>query len=206
MRVRSTMFAVALLSVVALTGAGGSEHVPDGGASVTPPDVPATAFLYDHDGAWIGTADFVPVPGGLFVSVYVEGQPPGVHGIHVHMNADCRDTTDPATGLAVPFGGAGAHFDPDATMHHGGPDDPADVSHGGDLGNLRVDERGVGVLEATDHDLTIVGPHSVIGRSLIVHVNQDDFITQPTGGSGGRIACGVVIDVSGGVHTTGATT
>ncbi|MCA3183531.1 MAG: superoxide dismutase family protein, partial [Cupriavidus sp.] len=36
------------------------------------------------------------------------------------------------------------------------------------------------------------GPNSVVGRSVVVHKDPDDYRTQPTGNSGGRIACGVV--------------
>jgi Cu-Zn family superoxide dismutase len=36
------------------------------------------------------------------------------------------------------------------------------------------------------------GPDSIIGKSVIVHVNPDDFRTQPTGNAGGRVACGVI--------------
>jgi Cu-Zn family superoxide dismutase len=198
MHVRSTMAALAVVSIVGLTGA-----ARDGGAAqdddtppVLPSDVPATTFLYDHDGAWIGTADFVPVDDGLFVSVYIEGQPPGDHGIHLHAVGDCGDTADPVTGAPVPFGAAGAHFDPEMTSHHGALEDPATVSHGGDLGNIHVGADGVGVLEVTKADLTLDGPHSILGRGLIIHANTDDLVTQPTGGSGARIACGVIEDQS----------
>jgi Cu-Zn family superoxide dismutase len=33
---------------------------------------------------------------------------------------------------------------------------------------------------------------SVIGRSVVVHVKQDDLKTQPSGDSGARVACGVI--------------
>jgi Cu-Zn family superoxide dismutase len=199
MRARSTMAAVgvvALLGVAGAAPAGGAPEptlVPPGGAAVVASDVPATTFLFDHDGAWIGTADFVPVPDGLFVSVYVEGQRPGPHGLHVHDRGDCGDTIDPATGQPVPFGAAGGHFDPDATADHGAPDDPATMKHAGDLGNIVVDDAGVGVLEITDADLTLSGPHSILGRTVVLHADRDDLVTDPAGNSGARRACGVVV-------------
>jgi Cu-Zn family superoxide dismutase len=192
MKVRSAMAALVVISIVGLTGAadGGAE---DDTPPILPTDVPATTFLYDHDGAWIGTADFVPVPDGMFVSVYIEGQPPGDHGIHLHAVGACGDTVDPVTGAPVPFGGAGAHFDPGLTNHHGALQDPANVSHGGDLGNIHVGADGIGILEVTKADLTLDGPASILGRGLIIHAGTDDLVTQPTGGSGGRIACGVIV-------------
>lgn len=36
------------------------------------------------------------------------------------------------------------------------------------------------------------GPASIVGRSLIVHADPDDFKTQPTGNAGARLACGVI--------------
>ena len=36
------------------------------------------------------------------------------------------------------------------------------------------------------------GPTSIVGRSLVVHKDADDYKTQPTGNSGARIACGVI--------------
>jgi Cu-Zn family superoxide dismutase len=199
MHVRSALAAVALVSMVGLTGAGGvdDDAQDDPTPPILPSDVPATTFLHEHDGAWIGTADFVPVDGGLFVSVYIEGQPPGDHGIHFHAVGNCSDTTDPVTGAPVPFGAAGAHFDPALTNHHGALPDPPTVSHGGDLGNIHVGADGIGILEVTKAGLTLEGPTSILGRGMIIHAGTDDLVTQPTGGSGGRIACGVIEDRTG---------
>jgi Cu-Zn family superoxide dismutase len=36
------------------------------------------------------------------------------------------------------------------------------------------------------------GPYSVVGKGVILHVKEDDLVSQPTGAAGGRIACGVV--------------
>ena len=44
----------------------------------------------------------------------------------------------------------------------------------------------------TDNIISFEGPQSIIGRSVIVHAQADDFKTQPTGASGARVACGVI--------------
>ncbi len=36
------------------------------------------------------------------------------------------------------------------------------------------------------------GPASVVGRAVIVHVQPDDYRSQPVGNAGARMACGVV--------------
>jgi Cu-Zn family superoxide dismutase len=41
--------------------------------------------------------------------------------------------------------------------------------------------------------LTIAGMHDpVLGRSVVIHADADDFTTQPSGKAGARIACGVI--------------
>jgi Cu-Zn family superoxide dismutase len=62
----------------------------------------------------------------------------------------------------------------------------------GDLGNLSADDAGMGHYERTDSHITFQGPHSIIGRGIIVHAGEDDLTTQPTGDAGPRVACGVI--------------
>lgn len=108
------------------------------------------------------------------------GLTPGVHGFHIHEFGDC--TADDATS-------AGSHYNP-AKMPHAAP--TVDHRHEGDLGNITADASGKAHLDVTDAKLTLTGPDSIIGRSVIVHVNPDDLKTQPTGNAGARAACGVI--------------
>lgn len=79
---------------------------------------------------------------------------------------------------------------------HGAPSD--EVRHVGDLGNVEADASGKVDTTITDHLVSLVGQHSIIGRSVIVHENEDDLgkggheLSLTTGNAGGRIACGVV--------------
>ncbi len=34
----------------------------------------------------------------------------------------------------------------------------------------------------------------VMGKTVIIHGNPDDFTTQPSGNSGEKLACGVIMD------------
>ena len=75
-------------------------------------------------------------------------------------------------------------------MPHAGP--KAEKRHVDDLGNLETDKNGLATLEATDDIISLEGPKSVIGSSVIAHPRADDFKTQPAGAPGARVACGVI--------------
>ena len=105
------------------------------------------------------------------------------HGFHIHEKADCT---------APDGSSAGGHFNPSAMPH--GPQGGA--RHAGDMPNLRADAQG-----CVDTTLMVSGvsagggaANDIVGRSLIVHAAPDDYRTQPTGNSGARLACGLIID------------
>ncbi len=132
------------------------------------------------DGAVVFTAFEGPmVMGGVLDG----GEPASTHAIHIHEVGDC----------SAPDGtSAGPHFNP-AGAPHGSPDDPAGQQHAGDLGNITFDEHGQARFDRVLGDeLTFKGETGIIGRSVIVHAEPDDFETQPTGAAGARIACGVI--------------
>ena len=73
---------------------------------------------------------------------------------------------------------------------HGSPMD--EMRHAGDMGNIEADDLGNAHLEYVDTAISLVGDASIIGRSIIVHKNEDDLKTQPTGNAGPRVAYGVI--------------
>jgi Cu-Zn family superoxide dismutase len=127
-----------------------------------------------------GTVTFEKVDGGVKITAHITGLTPGKHGFHVHEYGDCS---------APDFTSAGPHFMAPGESH-GAPTDS--TSHQGDMGNLVADADGVAHLEWVDPHMSLDGPHSILGRSVILHEKEDDLTTQPTGNSGGRIACGVI--------------
>jgi Cu-Zn family superoxide dismutase len=143
----------------------------------------AKATIEPKSGSHVtGKAVFTQLPsGGVRVEVWIEGAPPGTHGLHIHEKGDC----------SAPDGtSAGGHFNP-AGNPHAGPSAPA--HHNGDLGNIEIGADGKGHLEITSDMLTVApGPNSVVGRSIIFHEKADDLKTQPTGAAGGRLGCGVI--------------
>jgi Cu-Zn family superoxide dismutase len=117
------------------------------------------------------------------------GLAPGEHGIHVHETGACT----PTTGDEI-YSDAGAHFNP-SDMDHGAPD--AEPHHGGDLGNLTVNDDGTIDFTISTTDLTLAeGAANSLndpdGSALIIHANPDDLTTQPSGDSGDRAGCGVL--------------
>ena len=87
----------------------------------------------------------------------------------------------------VPAGGAGPHFDPAATNSHKGPQG---AGHAGDLPNLRVLNDESGLLETSTTRFSL---GDLVGRTVVLHANTDNYTDTPAnGGSGPRVACGVI--------------
>jgi Cu-Zn family superoxide dismutase len=145
----------------------------------------AVSELKNPQGQSVGMARFTQVGNAVRIVLEARGLPPGPHGVHVHAVGKC----DPPD-----FASAGGHFNP-LGKQHGALN--AQGSHAGDLPNLTVAPDGNGRMETATEQLTLgAGPTSVWdadGSALVVHAAADDFKTDPTGNSGGRIACGVLV-------------
>jgi Cu-Zn family superoxide dismutase len=114
-------------------------------------------------------ADFVRVSG------VVRNLAPGKHGFHIHEGSSCDQR--------------GGHFAP-GQQSHGSPD--AQERHVGDLGNLASDHAGEVDYLRIDRLIQLGGPQSIVGRVLVVHQGEDDYVSQPSGDSGEEIACGKI--------------
>lgn len=132
-----------------------------------------------------GTLQFTGLEGGgVRVTGFITGLTPSTaQAIHVHEVGDCsgKDGTR-----------AGEHFNP-GNNPHGAPTDTA--HHLGDMSNLRADSSGTANVDqliayATLHDASV---NDLIGRSVIVHAQRDDYVSQPAGDSGARVACGIIM-------------
>ncbi len=136
-----------------------------------------STVLEDSTGREVGYARFTEdATGAVHVNVHVQGMSAGLHGIHVHSVGSCGSG----------FADAGSHHNPGGAAHG---------HHAGDLPNLVVNGAGQGHLNATIEGFTFNDDAAIFdsdGSALIVHALPDDFVTQPTGGSGGRVACGVI--------------
>ena len=107
------------------------------------------------------------------------------HGFHIHQWGDLSD------GCTT----AGPHYNP-TNQTHGGPD--LQERHIGDLGNIQSDSEGNAVYKREDSKISLMGIYSIVGRSCVVHADEDDLgkgkfeDSKTTGHSGARIACGVI--------------
>lgn len=125
------------------------------------------------------------VDGPVTLTGEISGLAPGEHGFHVH---EFGDNTNGCTS-------AGGHFNPFGKTH-GGPAD--EERHVGDLGNVTAEADGVAKIAITDKLISLVGPNSIIGRTMVIHEGVDDLgrggheQSKTTGNAGGRLACGVI--------------
>jgi Cu-Zn family superoxide dismutase len=141
----------------------------------------AVAVLHPTAGNAVnGIVTFTRVPGGVQIQADIIGLAAGKHGFHIHAYGDC----------SAPDGtSAGGHYNPD-DHPHAGPDQKN--RHMGDMGNLEADAFGRAHYTRLDEYIVLNGPKSIIGRGVIVHAQEDDLTSQPTGNAGARQACGVI--------------
>jgi Cu-Zn family superoxide dismutase len=148
-------------------------------------DPAAVAQLRDPSGRVVGKAVLVQDNGSVRIVLDVTGLPKGDKGVHIHQVGKC----DPPE-----FESAGDHFNPTKAQHgSANPKGP----HAGDLPNITIDANGRGHLEATVKRVSIEkGSASLFdadGTSIVIHADRDDLHTDPSGNSGARIACGVIL-------------
>jgi Cu-Zn family superoxide dismutase len=146
----------------------------------------AHAKIANAQGTEIGSAKITSTADGVKIDVKVSQLTPGEHGIHIHNVGKCEG---PA------FTTAGGHFNP-TSAHHGANNTQDPHPHLGDLKNLTVSDKGKGSATFTVTGVTLGdGPNSLFhdgGTSLVIHAKADDLMSDPSGNSGDRVACGVI--------------
>jgi Cu-Zn family superoxide dismutase len=136
--------------------------------------------LINSAGQQIGTVRAWQTAGGVSFRISASGLPHGIHGIHVHPIGRC----DPPD-----FSTAGTHWNPTGRQH--GLNNPQGP-HAGDMPNIEVSANGV-------VNQTVVLPRATMaqlldadGASIMIHAQADDYVSQPAGNSGAKIACAVI--------------
>ena len=145
----------------------------------------AQAILVDRSGAEIGNAALVQAPSGVLIHLSVEGLTPGKHGLHLHSHGVC----DADTGFKTAKGHVGKIADSHGLMNPKGPEP-------GDIPNIFIGADGTGEIEILAAQVSLSGEKNNLldadGSTFIIHEKADDHITQPIGGAGGRVACGII--------------
>lgn len=141
----------------------------------------ATAVLKDPDGKEVGKVTLTAVPTGVLLDADLTALPPGDHAFHIHEFGKCE---------APDFKSAGGHFNPEedehGLMNKAGP-------HAGDMPNIHVPESGQLHIEVLNQMVNLSrGLLDKDGSAIVIHEGPDDYVSDPAGDAGPRIACGVI--------------
>lgn len=178
-----TLSLMLVAGAFAMTGLAAAAQAKAGHAAAHHARPLASATLKAPDGAPRGKAWIANHDGHWVLKIEASGVAPGAHGAHLHTVGKC-DAPD--------FSSAGGHLNPHARMHGtANPQGP----HLGDLPNLIAGTDGKGSITAhltgTAAELT-AALFDADGTAVVIHAGPDDNRTDPSGNSGGRVACGVL--------------
>ena len=145
----------------------------------------ASSSLYNQNGVEIGQAYYTQGTAGVVIHILASNLSPGRHGMHFHNVGVCDGATK--------FKSASGHIAPSKAPHgYLHPEGP----HEGNLPNLIVGPDGGVEVELYSTLVSVKdGPAALLdsdSSALVIHENPDDHVTQPIGGAGGRVACGIV--------------
>lgn len=118
----------------------------------------------------------------------IKGPPNKEYACHIHTYGDLREGCK----------SLGSHWNPYNTVH-GYTFDTTRPSHAGDLvGNIITDDLGRYKFMYTDTKITLDGPLSIVGRSIVIHDGIDDLglggneESLKTGNAGGRLDYAII--------------
>lgn len=125
-----------------------------------------------------GIVEFFQKSEGTIVRLEIKGLPQkdknNFFGLHIHEFGICNSKKGNGS-----FLDAGSHLDLEENKH---------PNHSGDLPTI-LSNNGYAYMEFFTNRFKV---KDIIGKSVIIHEMKDDFMTEPSGNSGNRIACGVI--------------
>lgn len=121
-----------------------------------------------------GCIQFYQEHGAVLVVADIHGLPQnsetGFFGFHIHEDKACAGPG---------FSETGSHYNPLSAAH---------PMHKGDLPPLLMCKGNAYLTVRTDR----FSVKDIIGRTVVIHSNPDDFHSQPAGNAGTKIACGEI--------------
>lgn len=127
-----------------------------------------------------GLVTFYNTVGGVIVRTEISGLPEStdfckktIFAFHIHSGNSCQKNQN------EPFASASGHYNPNNCPH---------PYHAGDMPPL-FGVKGKAFSAFLTDRFTIP---EILNKTIIVHAKPDDFLSQPAGNAGERIACGII--------------
>lgn len=137
-----------------------------------------------------GNVRFYQLRYSVLVDVRLQGLPNRntpcdgpIFALHIHEGSACANRqclSGRCPQGSDPFADAGTHFNPYGCPH---------PYHAGDLPPL-FGVNGVAFSAFLTDRFTV---DEILGRTVIIHADPDDFMTQPSGNAGEKLACGEIV-------------
>lgn len=148
----------------------------------------AVAELKAADGTSLGRAEFIGTAAGVLIRLKLSGLTPGPHGLRIHETGRCEGDFSSAGGIYNPLGAA-----------HGFLSEAGPMA--GDLPNVVAGANGEAEADILTPLITLSkdGEEVLIdedGASLVLLEKADDYISEPDGNAGARIACGALAEAA----------
>lgn len=162
------------------------QEVQNAPASIRAAPDEAHAEILDRNNKALGNMQLKQDGDDVVLNLMIEGLSSDEYGMHLHGIGKCEGPD---------FVSAGGHWNPSGAEH--GLKNPKG-SHAGDLPNIIIPASGKLELESRLSSMKLVGSDGLLdadGGAIVIHAKPDDNMTDPSGNSGERIACGVFVQL-----------
>jgi superoxide dismutase, Cu-Zn family len=144
----------------------------------------AVSDLKTVDGRDAGSIKMIETTAGVLLRIKVKGLTPGVHALHIHEAGKCEGDFTSSGGIYNPLGAKHGYLNDEGPMV-------------GDLPNLFIGPTGEAEVELLSPFVTLnrEAEETIFdadGTSFVIFEKADDYLSDPDGNAGSRVACGVI--------------